>query len=148
MTNFSVDEDLVSLIWERAKPKPFENLTFSQALRRVLIDATDKSNNPDRPLLQPTANELLAAVASMNEDQLEGLSQKIKETRSQRAASPSPEVWASKIPALRGKSHIRSWKHLCDHFGIQVDGDSGRRKLQNWVKKNHPEWPPVPDVTA
>jgi hypothetical protein len=29
-----------------------------------------------------------------------------------------------------------------------VDGDSGRRKLQNWVKKNHPEWPQVPDLVA
>lgn len=148
MTNFPVDEDLVSIIWERAKPKPFENLTFSQALRRVLTDSTEKNNSPHQALAQPTPMELLAAVANMNEDQLEGLSQKIKETRSQRASSPSPEQWASKIPALRGKSHIRSWKDLCDHFGIQVDGDSGRRKLQKWVSKNHPEWPPVPDVTA
>ena len=148
MTNFPVDDDLLSMVWERAKPKPFENLTFSQALRRVLTATNEKISSPQQALPQPTATELIAAVANMNEDQLVGLSQKIKETRSQRAASPSPEDWASKIPALRGKSHIRSWKDICDHFEIQVDGDSGRRKLQNWVRKNHPEWPPVPDVTS
>jgi hypothetical protein len=36
MRDFPVDEDLVALIWERAKPQPFEQLSFNDALRRVL----------------------------------------------------------------------------------------------------------------
>jgi hypothetical protein len=36
MNTFDVDEEVVGAVWERAKPKPFENLTFNSALRRVL----------------------------------------------------------------------------------------------------------------
>ena len=36
MDKFYVDDDLVELVWQLAKPKPFENLSFSAALRRVL----------------------------------------------------------------------------------------------------------------
>ena len=36
MPQFDVDEDLAALVERLAKPKPFENLSFSAALRRVL----------------------------------------------------------------------------------------------------------------
>ena len=36
MRSFPVDDDLVAMIWERATPQPFEHLSFSDALRRVL----------------------------------------------------------------------------------------------------------------
>ncbi len=148
MNAFPVDDDLVALIWERAKPKPFENLTFSQALRKVLAIESPENNVLYRTNPRPSAEEMLAELANLDEDHLELLTQKIKETRSQRASSPSAEKWASQIPALRGRSDLRTWKDICDHFEIKVDGDSARRKLLNWVKKNHAEWPPVPDVIA
>ena len=36
MRTFPVDDDVVALVWETAKPAPFEHLSFSDALRRVL----------------------------------------------------------------------------------------------------------------
>ena len=36
MRTFPVDDDVVALVWETARPAPFEQLTFSDALRRVL----------------------------------------------------------------------------------------------------------------
>jgi hypothetical protein len=36
MRTFEVEDDLVALVWARANPKPFEHLSFSDALRRVL----------------------------------------------------------------------------------------------------------------
>ena len=36
MPQFTVDEDLAALVGKLAKPKPFENLSFNAALRRVL----------------------------------------------------------------------------------------------------------------
>ena len=36
MRPFLVDDEVVSIVWARAKPKPFENLNFNNALRRTL----------------------------------------------------------------------------------------------------------------
>jgi len=36
MQQFPVEDDVVVVVWQRANPKPFESLTFSAALRRVL----------------------------------------------------------------------------------------------------------------
>lgn len=36
MRTFEVDDDLVELVWARANPRPFEQLSFSDALRQVL----------------------------------------------------------------------------------------------------------------
>lgn len=37
MTSFPVEDDLIALVWKLSQPAPFETLTFSQALRRVLL---------------------------------------------------------------------------------------------------------------
>jgi len=41
MRTFPVDDDVVALVWETAKPAPFEQLSFSDALRRVLARPSD-----------------------------------------------------------------------------------------------------------
>ena len=35
MQQVNVDDDILALVWKLANPKPFENLTFNAALRRV-----------------------------------------------------------------------------------------------------------------
>jgi hypothetical protein len=37
MKNFPVDDDLVALVWERANPRPFENLSFSDTPSPVTL---------------------------------------------------------------------------------------------------------------
>jgi hypothetical protein len=63
MQQFPVDDEVVAAVWQRAKPKPFENLSFNLALRRVLDLAEDSTvlpNKPDeaRPSKQVLTNSL------------------------------------------------------------------------------------------
>lgn len=37
MQTFSVEDDVIAMVWQAAKPRPFETLTFNDALRRILI---------------------------------------------------------------------------------------------------------------
>lgn len=138
MKNFLVDDDLVALVWERANPRPFENLSFSEALRRVLTGIQQEAD-PNRKKSPPlSADELLAELSAMGKE--------FKITPRQRAPSPKAGEWVSSVPELRSVPNLRSWKDICVHLEIGVAGDSARRKLQDWVNINHPEWPNVPDA--
>jgi hypothetical protein len=147
MAQFPVDDDLVELVWHRARPRPFENLNFNEALRRVLTGGT--STNEDgrkaaskRP--QRTVDELLAEVGLLGKEEL--ASRGIVITRRLRSPSPSAENWALTVPELRSVVGLRSWTAICDHLAIEVGADSARRKLQDWVRAKRPKWPPVPDA--
>ena len=70
MKPFPVDDDLVALLWEQAKPAPFEQLSFSEALRRVLAGKTMQPPVPVQPLHKakdrvPTADELLSELDAL-----------------------------------------------------------------------------------
>lgn len=142
MKNFPVDDDLVALVWQRANPQPFENLSFSEALRRALT-GTQLKAKPSRKKSSPlSADELLAELDAMGKEELK----KLKVTRRQRAQSPRPVNWLSKVPELRTIPNLRSWQDICAHLGIEVGRDSARRKLKEWVQNKHPKWPEVPDA--
>lgn len=83
MRTFPVEDDLVEMVWAKAKPAPFEQLSFSDALRRVLRydspQAPSASSGPPSELKiaadsrraftsqakpQIDANELLAEMAA------------------------------------------------------------------------------------
>ena len=132
MPTFEVDEDLARLVEKLANPKPFENLTFSVALRRVL-DGLLRANG---------------ATAAINPDEL--LAELITTGRGlpKKAPSPNARHWAESVPELKRKSGLSSWKAICDHLKIETGGDSARRKLMVWVRENRPAWPDVPDVGA
>lgn len=53
MRSFPIDEDVVELVSQLAKPAPFEQLSFSDALRRILQASVNGSapprQAPDRP---------------------------------------------------------------------------------------------------
>lgn len=124
MPQFTVDEDLAALVEQLAKAKPFENLSFNAALRRVLERYID-------------GLELLDAETAM---QLKNAPKK--------AASPSPVQWIANVPELQNKRGLTTWKAICDCLKIETGGDSARRKLKNWVNVNRPAWPPVPELTG
>lgn len=70
MRTFPVDDDVVALVWEQAKPAPFEQLSFSDALRRVLAGMPQKGPVSAQPLPKakvtvPTADELLAELEAL-----------------------------------------------------------------------------------
>lgn len=132
MPQFDVDEDLAAMVWLMAKPKPFENMSFSAALRRVLVSEKGAAKAADMSELDELLRESIALQAAR------GLVKK--------APTPSPAEWIASVPELKTKKGLGTWKAICDHLKIDTGGDSARRKLKNWVKANRTAWPPVPDV--
>jgi hypothetical protein len=57
MEQFPVDDDLVETVWKLANPKPFENLTFSSALRRTLLRLAGNSHGETLPS-SPSGNAI------------------------------------------------------------------------------------------
>jgi hypothetical protein len=131
MTQFPVDDDLAVLVERLAKEKPFENLTFNDALRRILKNyviptARDKKGSElDDLLTEPVATARQSA---------------------KKTPTPSPAEWVANIPELRGRKGLNTWKAVCNLLKIDTAGDSARRRLKNWVKSNRPTWPAVPDI--
>ena len=78
-SQFDVDDDLVALIWQLAKPKPFEQLTFSQALRRILAGPVSEQIAPAQELAPDAespsekqellADRLLAELSNMSDEE-------------------------------------------------------------------------------
>ena len=126
MHQFPVDDELAAWVERLAKPKPFENLSFNEALWRVfreqkLIPADGRGADP--------LDKLLATA-----------------TGSKKAISPSVAEWIASVPELKSRRGLTTWKAVCTLLKIDTAGDSARRKLKNWVKSNRPGWPPVPDI--
>lgn len=131
MPQFTVDDDLATLVWTLAKPRPFENLSFSSALRRVLQAHESPTTNQDE-------------VKRPEDPPLESLRR--GKTDPKKAPTPSPTEWVATVPDLKGKNGLHTWKAVCNLLKIDTAGDSARRKLRNWVKANRPNWPHVPDL--
>ena len=121
MQKFDVDDDLAALVERLAKKRPFESLSFNDALRRVL-----------QPNLTAATPE-----AKRNEP---------TNYHGKKAPSPSASHWVEKVPELRAKAGLKDWKAVCVLLNIDIAGDSARRRLQKWVKVNRPAWPQVPDT--
>ncbi|MDO8777357.1 MAG: hypothetical protein Q7K57_53315 [Burkholderiaceae bacterium] len=131
MPQFTVDEDLAALVERLAQPKPFENLSFNAALRRVLQGhvGSPRKIARDEELEQLFAESMAAARIG-----------------AKKAPTPSPGEWVATVSELKSKKGLTSWKAICDLLKIDTAGDSARRKLKNWVKFNRPLWPAVPDI--
>lgn len=130
MPQFTVDEDLAALVERLAKPKPFENLSFNAALRRVLQQHI-KPKKVDEELEQLLAESMALAKKAPK-----------------KAPSPSPQQWAASVPELKSKKGLTTWRAICDLLKIDTGGDSARRRLKNWVKANRPAWPQVPELSG
>lgn len=123
MPQFHVDDDVVAAIWKLANPKPFENLSFNAALRRVIAGFAQVVEPSNSPLEGPIAY-----------------------TAPRRASTPSAKEWAASIQELKSVANLNSWKAICDYLEIKTAGDSARRRLQKWVESNQPSWARVPDA--
>ena len=142
MKTFLVDDDLVALVWELADPRPFENLSFSDALRRLLPKAQSKVAS-GKGARNPSVAELLAELDALPEAELKNHATGKLKQRS-RAPSPDPKDWVSRVPELSRVPNLESWKAICDKLGIEVAGDSARRRLRDWTRTHRPNWPTVP----
>ena len=132
MPQFNVDEDLAALVEKLAKPKPFENLTFNNALRRVLTDLCSIPKNTDFEDL----------------DQMLARAMENKKNTPKKAPSPSAQQWVALVPELKNNRALTTWKAVCDHLKIDTVGDSARRRLKNWVSENKASWPEVPSIVG
>ncbi|MGI2126712.1 hypothetical protein [Shewanella oncorhynchi] len=125
MPKYHVDADVASKIEMLVKKEPFEDLTFNDALIRLLALVP-----PEVPNVDEILNNLLASLPS----------------KSNVKSSPRPSDWVKKIPELNDKGKFSTWKSICDFLSIEVGADSARRKLQAWVASHRPHWPSVPEV--
>ena len=130
MPQFNVDEDLAALVERLAEPKPFEHISFNNALRRVLT----------------RFGQHAAAKPGIDLDELfaEALMKARKEPK--KLPSPSAKEWAASVPDLKDKPRLNNWQAICHLLKVETGGDSARRRLRNWVKENRPSWSPVPGI--
>lgn len=131
MQKFDVDDDLAALVESLAKNKPFENLSFNDALRRVLQShlatelPTEQRNELGNLLSEPSSPP---------------------RWEPKKTPTPSVSAWVERVPELKNRTGLNSWKAVCVQLNIETAGDSARRRLKNWVRVNRPEWPNVPDI--
>ncbi|OIN94519.1 MAG: hypothetical protein AUJ20_00410 [Comamonadaceae bacterium CG1_02_60_18] len=131
MQKFDVDDDLAALVESLAKKKPFENLSFNDALRRVLQShlatalPTEQRNESANLLSEPNSPP---------------------RWEPKKTPTPSVSAWVERVPELKNRTGLNSWKAVCVQLNIETAGDSARRRLKNWVRVNRPEWPNVPDI--
>lgn len=162
MQHFPIDDDLVSMVWRLSNPQPFEHLTFSDALRRVLAGPRIPRAERDLALSEgmlakldalPNADELALSEALLAE--LEALPDGAVERlqlpgyeirRRERKPSPKASQWVACIPDLASIPGLTNWQSICSYLRVEVGGDSARRRLQTWVAANRPGWPAVPDA--
>lgn len=121
MPKYDVDDDVAALVERLAQKRPFEHLSFNDALKRILPRLPDS----------PTRGSDLHALFPSGP---------------KKAPSPSAVEWVAKIPELSKKGSLTNWTAICHHLGIRPEGDSARRKLKSWVAANRPSWPAVPEV--
>lgn len=131
MQTFEVDDDLAMLVERLAKERPFEQLTFNDALRRLLKRVVPP---PDSAPKRDDLEDLLAESMPAAKLQLK------------KSPSPSVSDWVASVPELKARKGLSTWKAICDLLRIDTAGDSARRRLKNWVRANRPTWPPVPDI--
>jgi len=67
-------------------------------------------------------------------------------TKLKKTGTPSVRDWVEQIPDLRKENGLSSWRDICNHLQIPVEGDSARRRLKKWVEQNKPNWSKVPDL--
>lgn len=142
MPQFTVDEDLAALVEKLAKPKPFENLSFNAALKRIVqsyISALERLDAMEKGDKDEKVDELDQLLA-------ESMAMAAKNSGFKKAPSPSPVEWVAMVPELKSHKGLNTWKSICNALKIDTAGDSARRKLKNWVKANQPTWAAVPDI--
>ncbi|MEH6639050.1 MAG: hypothetical protein V7717_07260 [Porticoccaceae bacterium] len=127
MPQYTVDEELALCVERLAKRKPFENLTFNEALRRVLEEEIQAQTI--------TTGKTLGVFLAEE-----------KVLHLKKASSPKPSDWLKGVPDLKGAGNFTSWKSICSFLNIDTAGDSARRRLKKWVEQNRVTWPEVPDV--
>ncbi len=132
MPQFQVDDDVAELVERLAKEKPFEQLSFNDALRRIFAKQLQKRTSTDDSFAD------LDAIIAIE------LAKRRSEPK--KAPTPSATAWISQIPELRRKEGLSTWQAICTYLKIDTGGDSARRKLRNWVKANRPAWPEVPTI--
>ncbi len=141
MTMYEVDDELAAVIERLAQKKPFENLSFQDALRRVLHECLPKATGVVSPGAAAGVDipELARQVTIEN-------ALGVARTVIKKAPTPSAIEWAATVPELKKRRHLTTWKAITDSLDIDTLGDSARRKLAAWVKTNRPNWPPVPEI--
>lgn len=120
-------------------------------LKENFVSEVERGNIPELEILAtdylipflislPTIVTRPASVA-LHSNTLSSINNKTRN----KTCSPSARDWIEKIPDLKGVGGLSSWRDVCDHLAIAVDGDSARRRLKIWVEQYQPNWEKVPE---
>lgn len=153
MQAYSVDDELAALVERTAREKPFEQLSFNEALWRVMrryVLGEQLDSSPELRALGPLDGTpklghsvSLPSTLSQPRADLESLLAELRARQPKKAPSPSARQWVDSVPELKDRN-LADWTNICQHLGLDPAGDSARRFLQRWVRTNRPSWPPVP----
>lgn len=91
MQQFAVDDDVVDAVWQLAKPRPFENLSFSSALRRVL-GFSGNGESAESPGSALSSAPITEQVPPTDEPTAELLDDLIRDASNNRARSKAPKA--------------------------------------------------------
>ena len=137
---------------EKLQPKRFERLinlvldkcyeVIENADFLVYDDKEKFLNSFVEPSLR-TENEIKRNASKSNNTDNVNAKHSSSNTKT-KASSPSAIKWIEQIPELTQANNLTSWTDICDYFKLNHKGNSARRVLESWVKKNKPNWVPVP----
>lgn len=137
---FDIEDDVVALFSEMAKPKPFES--FGDALRRFLTELKGANGKTQ----QRTVEELFAELDALPGKDRQTFDRDYEESKRRRAPSPDSQSWASGVEELAAVRGLNTWRKICERFNVEVGADSARRALQKWARTHRPDWPPIPEA--
>jgi hypothetical protein len=112
MQQFPVDDEVVEAVWKRAHPRPFENLTFNSALRRVLdLDASPKGHDAS-----PSSGDMSNPDETEPRDELE---KSLDKALAARPRSKAPKTNLREL-VLAGLLSNGEELFLVDYHGVRV----------------------------
>lgn len=144
MKQFSIEDDVVGLVRELGRPQEWES--FSEVLRRVLTDLKRQKVRTGEARRTRPIDEIVAELSAMPAELADKIINGYRDRQRVRAPTPDVQSWLSRVPELGSIAGLNTWRAVCDHLVVEVGQDSARRRLQDWVRRNKPQWPPVPDA--
>jgi len=140
-TESNPDLGLATLLVRRVKD---EGVDVSENEAKEFILSIASQAEGTESLITPSEQESKPTIVEHPRRASGGKS--VQQNTVTKAPSPKPGDWLSNVEELRSVTHLGSWKAICDHLGIEVAGDSARRKLRAWAREHRPTWPDVPEA--
>ena len=121
-------------------------LEASKTMQAFRKEVEDLSRRWSKGMLRSPKSRSPAKIPTPIREMRENIAKNTQQHKSRtRTSSPRPGNWLRNVPELSALEYTASWKDICDHLGIEVTGDSARRRLKVWARDNDKKWPDIPE---